>query len=107
MKQNVVDHFLNVLHLPPEEVPALYDTFLRTLDECLAQLHAADGPAPDYLAIRRATHTLMGFARNVGAADLGDAAQALNGAAHAASPSACSLGIRDIESISAAYHQSP
>ncbi len=103
MKSNVVKHFLEVLHLTPEEVPELYGTFLRTLGESLVQLHAADGPQPDYLAIRRATHTLMGFAKNVGATDLGDAALALTAAAHAADAAACSLGIQDIQTLSDAY----
>ena len=107
MKQNVVDHFLTALHLTPEEVPGLYATFIRALGECLDQLRAADGNPPDFLAIRRATHTLLGFARNVGAIDLGDAALALNAAAHTSDAAACSLGIRDIESIYSKYRDDP
>ena len=103
MNPNVVHHFKEVLGLSEEEVPALYDTFVRTLRECLDQLRAADGPEPDYLAIRRATHTLMGFSRNAGASDIGDAAQALNAAAHAADPTACSFGIHDIAELCANY----
>ena len=103
MKQNIIDYLTSELGLPVEAVPEFYDTFLNSLAECLGQLREADGPTPDYLAIRRATHTIKGFARNVGANDLGDAAVALNAAAHAADAPACSLGIRDIESMYIAY----
>lgn len=106
MHPNVVHHFQEVLGLSEEEVPALYDTFVHTLRDCLEQLRAADGPEPDYLAIRRATHTLMGFSRNAGASDIGDAAQALNAAAHAADPAACSLGIKDIADLCNKYFDS-
>lgn len=102
MKEDVVRHLRETLGLPPEEIPAFYETFLRTLDECLASLRAAGDP-PSFAAVRAATHTLMGFARNVGAADLGDAALALNAAAHAADADACRCGIREIESLCGAY----
>ena len=45
----------------------------------------------------------MGFVRNVGAAELGEAALALNTSAHAADAEACLLGIREIEALCASY----
>ena len=45
----------------------------------------------------------MGFALNIGASDLGDAARALNAAAHDTDEEACRLGIRKIEELCAAY----
>lgn len=102
MNENVVRHLRDALGLEPEEIPELYGTFLRTFAECLGRLRAAADP-PDFIAIRGATHTLMGFARNVGAADLGDAALALNAAAHAADPGACALGVREIEELYQRY----
>ncbi len=102
MKEDVVRHLREAVGLAPEEIPALYASFLRTLDGCLDTLRAAGDP-PSFTAVRAATHAMMGFARNVGAADLGDAALALNAAAHAADAAACRCGIREIESLCAAY----
>ena len=104
MNGNVVRHLREGLGVGPEEIPALYATFLRTFGECVERLRAAAG-APDYFAIRGATHALMGFARNVGAADLGDAALALNAAAHAADPRACALGVREIGELYQRYQE--
>jgi len=102
MKENVVRHLRDGLGLGPEEIADIYGVFLHTLSQCLDQLRAAGDP-PDFLAVRAATHTLKGFARNVGAADLGDAALALNAAAHAGDAEACRCGIRDVESICNEY----
>ena len=102
MKENVVRHLRDVVGLDPDEIPGVYEIFLKTLAECLEGLRTAADP-PDFRAVRTATHTLMGFARNAGAADLGDAAQALNAAAHAADPAACSFGIRDIAALCNEY----
>ena len=102
MNENIVHHLRDVLELEPEEIPSLYQTFLRSFGECAGRLRAAVA-APDYVAIRAATHTLMGFARNIGANDLGDAALALNRAAHAADPAACALGVREIEELLQRY----
>ena len=102
MRENVVRHLREVVGLDDSEIPGVYGIFLKTLGESLDGLRAATDPI-DFRAIRSATHLLMGFARNVGAADLGDAARALNAAAHAAEAEACRLGIREIEEICAAY----
>lgn len=102
MHEKLVGHLRDVLGLSPDEIPAFYATFLKTVSGCVEQLRGA-AAGPDYTAIRAATHTLMGFSRNVGAADLGDAALALNGAAHAADPAACAIGIREIEALYRKY----
>jgi len=102
MRENVVRHLREVVGLDDSEIPGVYGIFLRTLAECLDGLRAAASPV-DFRAIRSATHTLMGFARNVGAADLGDVARSLNAAAHDSDEEACRLGIREIEEICAAY----
>ena len=104
MRENVVRHLRDVVGLDPAEIPGVYEIFLKTLAECLDGLRAAADP-PDFRAVRTATHTLMGFARNVGAADLGDAAHALNAAAHAADAETCRIGIREIEALCAAYRE--
>ena len=102
MNENVVRHLRDVLGLEPDEITDIYGIFQRSLSECLGALRAASDPV-DFRAIRAATHTLMGFARNAGAADLGEAAHALNAAAHAADADACLLGIREIETLAGAY----
>lgn len=102
MRENVVRHLRDVVGLDPAEIPGIYGIFRKTLGESLDGLRAAADPV-DFRGIRSATHLLMGFARNVGAADLGDAARALNAAAHAAEAEACRLGIREIEELAAAY----
>ena len=102
MKENVVRHLREAVGVEPDEVPAVYGDFIKALDEGIAGLHAAVDPV-DFRGIRSATHLLMGFARNVGAADLGDAAHALNAAAHAADADACRIGIREVEALCNAY----
>ena len=102
MKENVVRHLREAVGVEPGEVPEIYGIFLKSIFECLDGLHAAADPV-DFRAVRSATHLLMGFSRNVGAADLGDAAQALNAAAHAADAEACRIGIREVEALCNAY----
>ncbi len=102
MREDVVHHLRDVVGLDPSEIPGIYGIFLKTLADSLVGLRAAADPV-DFRAIRSATHLLMGFSRNVGAADLGDAARALNAAAHAAEAEACRIGIREIEELCATY----
>lgn len=102
MNENIVSHLRDVIGLEPDEIADVYGIFLRSLSECLDRLHAASAPV-DFLAVRAVTHNLMGFARNVGAAELGEAALALNTSAHAADAEACLLGIREIEALCASY----
>ena len=102
MKENVVRHLREVVGLESDEIPAVYGEFLKAIEECLAGLRAAADPV-DFRGVRAATHLLMGFSRNVGAGDLGDAAHALNAAAHAADAAACRIGIREIEELCDAY----
>ena len=95
MNARIVNHIRNVLGIGEEDIPVIYDSFLATFSECVEKLRAAVDP-PDYLAIRAATHMIVGFARTVGAEDLGEAAAALNAAAHAADPGACACGVAEI-----------
>ena len=94
MNEKIVRHLRDDLGLDEADIPAIYASFLGTLEECANNLRAAANP-PDYTAIRAATHTIIGFSRNVGAIDLGDAATALNAAAHAADAAACACGISE------------
>lgn len=95
MNEQIVNHIRNVLGIGEEDVPVIYESFLTTFSECVDKLRAAVDP-PDFLAIRAATHMIVGFARNVGAEDLGEAAAALNAAAHAADARACACGVAEI-----------
>ena len=102
MKAEIVSHLRDVLGLDEADIPAIYESFLGTLTECADKLRGSLDP-PDYLTIRAATHTIIGFARNVGAMDLGDAATALNAAAHAADAAACSVGVSEILALRDRY----
>lgn len=102
MRENVLRHLRDTVGLEPAELPGVYEIFLQTLAKCIDDLRAAADPI-DFLAIRAATHTMMGFARNTGAADLGDAAHALNAAAHEADADACRCGIRELEALAVTY----
>lgn len=102
MKENVVRHLRDAIGLGPDDIPAVYGEFLKTLGKSLDDLRRASDPI-DFLGVRAATHTLMGFSHNVGATDLGDAAKALNAAAHDANAEACLVGIREIEAICDTY----
>lgn len=102
MNEKIVRHLRDDLGLDEADIPAIYDSFLGTLADCADKLRAAADP-PDYAAIRAATHTIIGFSRNVGALDLGDAATALNAAAHAGDAAACQYGISEIRELCDQY----
>lgn len=102
MRENVVRHLRDNVGLDLGEIPGVYEIFLQTVSKCIADLRAASDPV-DFRAIRAVTHTMMGFARNTGAADLGDAAHALNAAAHEADAEACLCGIHEIEALAETY----
>ena len=101
MTDDVLRHMRDALHLGDDEIPVFYGMFLRTFESAVEGLRGAfaNPSRPDFLAIRSATHSLVGFSRNIGAVDLGDAAKALNAAAHAGDAAACALGASDIEEL--------
>ena len=104
MLNDVKDHFRAELGLPDELLGEFVDTFLLSFDNSAAELRAIlAAPEVDFLAVRRATHTITGFAQTSGAADLLEAALALNASAHAADAAACRDGSRAILDLHARY----
>ena len=104
MLNDVKDYFRAELGLPDEMIGEFIDTFLLSFDNSAAELRAIlDAPEVDFLAVRRATHTIKGFAQTSGAADLLEAALALNASAHAADAAACRDGAQAILDLHAHY----
>ena len=61
------------------------------------------GAAPDWMEIRRITHTIKGYADGVGADDLRALSDALNAAAHAEDAAGCRAGAQAIIDLRARY----
>ncbi len=97
MLSDVKNHFRTELGLPDELIGEFVDTFFVSLDNCATELRdILAAPEIDFLAVRRATHTLKGLAQTSGAGDFLEAALSLNASAHAADAEACRIGARAI-----------
>lgn len=105
MRAKLEQRLRDLLPIPlsADEVSEILSAFQTSFDECAADLQGlADGT--DFAAIRRVTHTIRGFAANVGADDLQSLALALNRAAHETDSAACSRLIQAILDLHAQYH---
>ena len=105
MLSDVKNHLMTSLGLPEEMLTDFVDSFLQSFDESVAALKPfADGSAaPDWMTIRRITHTIKGYADGVGAMDLRALSDALNAAAHAEDAAACRSGAQAILDLRARY----
>ncbi len=104
MLDDVKNHFRTELGLPDELIGEFVDAFLDSFDNTAAELRDILAASEvDFLAVRRATHTIKGFAQTSGARDLEEAALALNASAHAADAAACRDGARTILDLHARY----
>ena len=104
MIADVRAHLQTTLGLPAEMLGEFVDSFMASFDESAAALKPfADDAAPDWLEIRRVTHTIKGYSDGVGAADLRALSDALNAAAHAEDAAACRAGARAILDLHARY----
>ena len=104
MISDVKNHLMASLGLPEEMLGEFVDSFLASFDESAAALKPfAEGAAPDWMEIRRITHTIKGYADGVGAADLRALSDALNAAAHAEDAAACRSGAQAILDLRARY----
>lgn len=105
MIKEVKEHLQTTLGLPAELLGEFVDSFMASFDESAAELKGfADGSAaPDWMAIRRITHTIKGYSDGVGAADLRALSDALNAAAHAEDAAACRAGAQAILDLHARY----
>ena len=101
MKEDVYRFFLEDLGLGHDDAEPLYESFLESFAETVAELR--DARADDEAALRRITHSIIGFSQNVGAGDLLEAARRLNAAAKAGDAEACTKGAADIVALYEAY----
>lgn len=101
MKKDVYEFFLNDLGLGMEDADPLYQTFLESFGEIASELRQTR--PDDEMALRRITHSIIGFSQNVGANDLFEAAMRLNAAAKAGDVPACSSGAEEILALYDAY----
>ena len=93
MIDTVRQHVKATLGIADEEMPEFIGTFMESFGECANRLKEMGEP-PDYQVIREVTHKIYGFAQNMGAFDLNDAALLLNAAAKQSDAAACVAGIR-------------
>ena len=102
MISDVKNHLMESLGLPEEMLGEFVDSFMASFDESAAALRpfAAE---PDWLEIRRITHTIKGYSDGVGATDLRALSDALNAAAHAQDAAACRSGAQAIRDLHARY----
>jgi len=104
MLTDVKQHLMTSLGLPEEMLTDFVDSFLMSFDESAAALKPfAEGAAPDWMEIRRITHTIKGYADGVGADDLRALSDALNAAAHAEDAAGCRAGAQAIIDLRARY----
>ena len=109
MISDVKKYLQESLGLPEEMLGEFVDSFLSSFDESAAALKPfADGSAaPDWMEIRRITHTIKGYSDGVGAADLRALSDALNAAAHTEDAAACRSGAQAILDLRARYAAKP
>ncbi len=104
MLSDVKKHLQESLGLPEEMLADFVDSFLLSFDDSAAALKPfAEGAAPDWMEIRRITHTINGYADGVGAADLRALSKTLNAAAHAEDAAGCRTGAQAIIDLRARY----
>lgn len=108
MKQDIARHIRETFPVPIDDsdLASLLADFMFSFTACADELRALPA-TPDYLAVRRVTHTIKGFAENVGATDLSDLSSALNAAAKAADPAACAEYVSEILALHDRYLQEP
>ncbi len=95
MRNEIETHLKTVFELSDEDVAEFYAAFLESLDDCCRQLEEAGEPL-DFAKVRVASHTLIGFTGNAGAAELLEASRKLNAVAKAADAAACRDQINEI-----------
>ena len=104
MLTDVKQHLMTTLGLPEEMLGDFVDSFLMSFDESVAELKPfAEGATPDWMTIRRITHTIKGYADGVGAEDLRALSNTLNAAAHAEDADGCRNGAQAIIDLRARY----
>ena len=104
MIADVKNHLMASLGLPEEMLGEFVDSFMSSFDETAEKLKPfAEGAAPDWMEIRRITHTVKGYSDGVGATDLRALSDALNAAAHAQDAAACRSGAQAIRDLHARY----
>ena len=104
MLEDVRSHFRTELGLPDDMLGEFVDAFLVSFDASAADLRAIlAAPEVDFMDVRRATHTIIGFAETSGAGDVRDLAASLNAAAHAADADAFRAGAQALLDLHAAY----
>ncbi len=104
MKKDIIEHLKEILDLQEEECGEYLEAFIQSLDECCARLEPLQNAELDYAQIRLITHTLIGFAENMGATDLLALAKQLNTAAKEPDDEACRREINNILKLRQAYH---
>ena len=108
MISDVKQYLQSTLGLPEELLGEFVDSFMGSFDKTAEELKPfADGAAPDWMEIRRITHTVKGYSDGVGAADLRALSDALNAAAHAEDAAACRSGAQAILDLRARYAAEP
>ena len=104
MISDVKQYLATSLGLPEEMLGEFVDSFMGSFDKTAEELKPfAEGAAPDWLEIRRITHTINGYADGVGAADLRALSKTLNAAAHAEDAAGCRTGAQAIIDLRARY----
>lgn len=104
MIADVKQHLTSALGLPEELLGEFVDSFMASFAASAEALKPfAEGSAPDWMEIRRITHTIKGYSDGVGATDLRALSDALNAAAHAQDADGCRRGAAAIRELFAAY----
>ena len=107
MITDVKNHLSTSLGLPDELLGEFVDSFMSSFDKTAEELkpfaEGSESPMPDWMEIRRITHTVKGYSDGVGAADLRALSDALNAAAHAQDAAACRAGAKAIRDLHARY----
>ena len=104
MLNDVKQHLMTTHGLPEELLGEFVDSFLESFDTSAAELKPfAEGAPPDWMEIRRITHTIKGYAELVGANDLLALSHSLNAAAHAQNAEGCRAGARAIRDLRTRY----
>ncbi len=86
--REIREYLKKELMLSDEEIPDFVNCFLESVAPCKSALEK-QLDTPDFGELRIITHTLIGIAGNVGAAELLDSAKALNTAAKNTDPAQC------------------
>jgi hypothetical protein len=101
MKQDVLNFLATELGLGPDDTQSLYDSFMSSFGELVADLRKA--ASDDEMELRRITHSIIGFSQNVGALDLFEEAKTLNACAKAKDVPGAAAGAARIIALYEAY----